>query len=154
MVKKSRSLTLQELQMSGFSETSPGVFERVKKSNDPQQVSAKEGKKLLEQKERPEGLLAIERVLRVANIPFINEHKFSKKRRFRFDIAIPKLMLAIEYEGIFSEKSRHTNVKGYTEDATKYNLAQSEGWTVKRYTAMNYKNFLEDLKTILSKKNV
>src|SRR5207342_352062 len=98
------------------------------------EVDTKEGKKLLEQAERPEGLLAIERVLKVAGIEFIKEHKFSvtTKRRFRFDIAIPSRKLAIEYEGIFGGKSRHTGVKGYTEDTTKYNLAHAEGWTVLR----------------------
>lgn len=73
------------------------------------------------------------------------EYKFDKERKFRFDFCIPSIKLAIEYEGIFSAKSRHTSLKGYSIDAEKYNLAASQGWTVLRYTASNYKQLENDL---------
>jgi hypothetical protein len=73
--------------------------------------------------------------------------------KFRFDWAIPDLKIAIEYEGLFSEKSRHTTVKGYTKDCIKYNLAALLGWKVLRYTALNYKELDKDLIKILLKRD-
>lgn len=81
-------------------------------------------------------------------IPFESEYRFHEFRKFRFDIALLEHKLAFEYEGIISAKSRHTNMKGYTRDADKYNLAQSMNWRVIRYTALNYRNFLSDLKNM------
>lgn len=81
---------------------------------------------------------------------FVEELEFSETRKFRFDWAIPDLKLAIEYEGIFSKKSRHTTIQGFTDDCEKYNLAQLLGWKVLRYTAKNYQDFSRDLKKILN----
>jgi hypothetical protein len=80
---------------------------------------------------------------------YVTEHQFDDKRRFRFDWAIPELKLAIEYEGIFSEKSGHTTVNGYTKDVKKYNLATIQGWKVLRYTALNYSDLAQDLELFL-----
>jgi hypothetical protein len=115
---------------------------KVKKTSRPK------GKVVIP-KDKPEGLQAIERVLRVARVPFVNEHKFSESRKFRFDIAIIDKKIGIEYEGLMSAKSRHTTMTGFTNDTSKYNLAQLEGWKVLRYTALNYKQFVEDLKLLL-----
>lgn len=79
------------------------------------------------------------------------EVKVDEKRKFRFDYAIPEISLAIEYEGLFSKKSRHTTKTGYTNDCTKYNLAAMNGWRVLRYTAMNYQQVITDLLTIKTK---
>lgn len=79
----------------------------------------------------------------------VAEFQFNPHRKFRFDWAIPSIKTAIEYEGIFSEKSRHTSKQGYSRDAEKYNLATSGGWKVFRYTAINYKNLIQDLEQIL-----
>lgn len=73
------------------------------------------------------------------------EHKFHTKRRWRFDWSINSLKIAIEYEGIFSEKSRHTTFKGYSGDTDKYRAAAKTGWEVWRYTARNYKELANDL---------
>ena len=54
--------------------------------------------------------------------------------------------VAIEYEGIFSEKSGHTTLSGYKKDVEKYNLATKLGWKILRYTADNYFDFENDLK--------
>lgn len=80
---------------------------------------------------------------------YIEELQFHDVRKFRFDWALPDLKIAIEYEGVFSKKSRHTTVSGYTNDCEKYNLAQILGWKVLRYTAKNYKNLEKDLKNLL-----
>jgi hypothetical protein len=74
-----------------------------------------------------------------------DEYKFHPERKFRFDHAIPSLMIAVEYEGLFSDKSGHTTPGGYTKDTDKYNLAQSMGWIVIRLTAMNYKSLIKEL---------
>ena len=76
----------------------------------------------------------------------VDEYKFHPERKWRFDFAIPGLKLAFEYEGIFSAKSRHTTISGYTGDIEKYNAASSLGWRVLRFTAKNYKTILSQLK--------
>lgn len=73
------------------------------------------------------------------------EHKGIKGRQFRFDWAILHLKIAIEYEGLFATKSRHTSITGYSNDCRKYNLAILNGWKVFRYTAKNYVELDYDL---------
>jgi hypothetical protein len=73
------------------------------------------------------------------------EYQFTETRRWRFDWCIPSLMLAIEYEGLMSEKSRHTTRKGFTGDTDKYNRAAQLGWQVQRFTALNYKTLIDAL---------
>ncbi len=80
---------------------------------------------------------------------FVTEHKFDSVRRFQFDWAIIDLKIAIEYEGIISEKSRHTSMDGFSNDCVKYNLAIANGWKVLRYTAINCKDLETDLLKIL-----
>ena len=75
-------------------------------------------------------------------IDLTEEHVFADGRKFRFDWAFLDLKIAIEYEGLFSEKSGHTTVTGYTENTDKYNLAQLLGWVVIRVTALNYKKLI------------
>lgn len=84
----------------------------------------------------------------------VEEHRFLADRRFRFDFAVPRLLIAIEVEGgVFSRaaggldvvggklvqrgasKSRHTTGAGYTRDCEKYNLAAMNGWMVLRFTS-------------------
>ena len=48
--------------------------------------------------------------------------------------------MAFEYEGIFSKKSRHTSISGYTGDIEKYNSAAIQGWIVIRATAVTVKS--------------
>jgi hypothetical protein len=77
------------------------------------------------------------------------EHKFHPTRRWRFDIAIPSLKLAIEYEGVYGGgKSRHTSTTGYTGDCDKYNEAQILGWKVIRFTAKNVKEWKQTIERI------
>lgn len=99
----------------------------------------------------PEGLAFIKNHLSILKIPYETETKFHSKRKFRFDISFQtkSLKIAVEYEGLMSKKSGHTTVLGYTSDCTKYNLAQIDGWCVLRYTTINYKDFVTDLKNIL-----
>lgn len=92
--------------------------------------------------------------LRILKIAFVTEHIFHATRKWRFDIALPDRMLAIEYEGTVSEKSRHTTLSGYAGDCTKYNEAQKCGWRVLRYTALNYADFMKDITDIFEIKEV
>lgn len=73
------------------------------------------------------------------------ELKFHPERRWRFDFAIPELMIAIEYEGLSFEKSGHTTSDAYTKNTEKYNTATTMGWKVLRYTFKNYQTILNDL---------
>ena len=108
-------------------------------------------------KPKSAGQQHIELVLKTKNIDFVNEFKFLPDRNFRFDIAIPDLKIAIEYEGLettkndFSAldksfykkttKSRHSTNLGYSNDCIKYNLAVVNGWKILRFTAYNYREF-------------
>lgn len=65
------------------------------------------------------------------------EYKFHDARKWRFDYYHPPTKTAFEFEGIGSVKSRHTSIKGYTNDCEKYNEAQKMGIKVFRFTALN-----------------
>ncbi|QES88842.1 hypothetical protein [Rhizosphaericola mali] len=108
-------------------------------------------KKSKARKKEPKALTELKNVLDSLEIEYVEEHRFHEYRKFRFDLAILDRKVAIEYEGVMSKKSRHTTVNGYSVDADKYNLAQSMGWTVLRYTVINYKNFENDIKSLLNK---
>jgi hypothetical protein len=95
----------------------------------------------------PEGIAHIKLVLKAMGVHYETEHRFHEVRRFRFDIAIPHLMIAIEYEGLVAtgKKGGHQTRKHYTKDCQKYNLATELGWRVYRYTNANYKDFKPEL---------
>jgi len=78
----------------------------------------------------------------------IAEYKFCPTRKFRADFYIPSLNCLIEYEGVFSARSRHTNVIGYTNDCEKYNIASKMSYKLLRYTAKNVNDVLRDLEEI------
>ena len=100
------------------------------------------------------GLIFIESILNTLNIEFINEFQFSKPRKFRADIFLINHNVIIEYEGINSAKSRHTSIKGYTNDCEKYNIAQIKGYWLLRYTALNYKEFEQNIIDLLKIKKL
>lgn len=79
----------------------------------------------------------------------IKEYRFHSVRLWRLDFYIPALKVGIEYEGIFSDKSRHTTFKGYSADTDKYREAAKLGIMVLRYTSKNYKQVLDDLREII-----
>lgn len=81
------------------------------------------------------------------------EYKFHAEKKWRSDWAIPALKILIEFEGIICAKSRHTTITGYSNDATKYREASKLGYIILRYTALNYKEVLNDLNQILSNLN-
>ena len=97
-------------------------------------------------------LTEIKLMLQLMNVDFVAEHKFHEERKWRFDIAIPSLKIAIEYEGIMSRKSRHTTVTGYTKDCEKYNAATIAGWRVLRYNVFNYRSACADVESIIGRR--
>jgi len=62
----------------------------------------------------------------------VYEHKFHDTRRWKFDIAWPKLKIALEVEGGVFTGGRHTRGKGFVKDMEKYNSAATLGWVVVR----------------------
>lgn len=92
----------------------------------------------------------IELMLKLFGKPFEKEVIFHPERKWRFDFSIPSLMVAIEYEGIFSDKSRHTTNTGFMQDCLKYREAAKLGWLVLRYTNKDYKQMSSDLHQILN----
>ena len=61
------------------------------------------------------------------------EYVFLKDRRFRFDFAWPKHMIAVEIEGGTWNQGRHVTGAGFVKDCEKYNLAALDGWSVYRF---------------------
>lgn len=81
-------------------------------------------------------------------IELCQEYRFYEQRKWRFDWAFPGIKVAVEYEGLFSKKSRHTTIKGYQGDIEKYNTATVQGWRVIRVTASDYKTITKQLNGI------
>ncbi|PHQ27863.1 hypothetical protein [Leeuwenhoekiella nanhaiensis] len=137
-MKKWNALALRQLEAKGI------------KTDLDQQPKRTNVQKISHEKRSIE--LVLWAMKREGSIPdYLRELQFSDDRKFRFDWAIPALKIAIEYEGIFSEKSGHTTISGYTKDCIKYNLATLEGWKVLRYTAKNYEMLGTDLKILIKK---
>ncbi len=62
------------------------------------------------------------------------EFLFHRKRKWRFDLAWPQLLIAVEVEGGIWVGGRHVRGEGYEADCEKYNEAQLAGWMVLRFT--------------------
>jgi hypothetical protein len=62
------------------------------------------------------------------------EFMFHRKRKWRFDLAWPELLIAVEIEGGIWSGGRHVRGEGYEADCEKYNEAQLAGWMVLRFT--------------------
>lgn len=70
----------------------------------------------------------------------VQEYRFDKTRRWRFDYAWPDLMIAMEQEGGIWTQGRHTRGSGYVKDMEKYNAAAIQGWRVLRVTVQQVEN--------------
>lgn len=70
---------------------------------------------------------------------WVREYRFQPPRRWRFDLAWPDLMLAVEVEGGIWSQTRtgrgrgHAHPARFVADCQKYNAAAMAGWTVLRY---------------------
>lgn len=91
--------------------------------------------------------MALEYLCKDYGLPLFHEQMFHGKRKWRFDFLIPGTpAIALEYEGLISEKSVHTTIGGFTGNTEKYNAAGLAGILVLRYTALNYTQATNDLK--------
>ena len=79
--------------------------------------------------------IAIAILLKALAPGYATEYRFHPTRKWRFDYAIPKLKVGVEYEGVRSAKSRHTTFVGFSNDCEKYSEAAILGWCVVRVTA-------------------
>jgi hypothetical protein len=71
--------------------------------------------------------------IKALNLPKpVIEYKFHPTRRWRFDIAWPELMLAVEVEGGTWINGRHSRGSGMEADLEKYGEAMKLGWNVYR----------------------
>jgi len=81
------------------------------------------------------------------------EFEFAEGRKFKSDYAIESEKLLIEYEGgVFMARAGHNSPTGIERDIAKYKLAHELGFTVLRFTALSYKNVLQELDKILKGK--
>ena len=78
----------------------------------------------------------------------VPEFCFHPTRKWRFDFAVPSLMIAIEIEGGVYSRGRHTRGKGYINDMEKYNAAQLLGWQVFRFTPQQHAECLQLMEKI------
>jgi very-short-patch-repair endonuclease len=98
-------------------------------------------------------LKAVKQIIeRELGVEVFLEHQFHAKRKWRFDMAIPSLKLAIEIEGAVYSNGRHTRGSGFLKDIEKYNQAALLGWTLLRFTHVKHTNYeiIEFVKKILA----
>mgnify|MGYP003671426320 CR=1 FL=1 len=81
----------------------------------------------------------------------ILEYKFHDTRKWRIDIFIPDLKVAIELEGGVYTYGRHTRPKGFLADIEKYNKISILGLKLLRYAHVEhtYNDILKDLKELI-----
>ena len=68
------------------------------------------------------------------------EYRFAYPRRWRFDLAWPDDLVALEIEGAVWTQGRHTRGKGFEADMEKYNAAAERGWFVFRFSPQMVKD--------------
>ena len=72
-------------------------------------------------------------------------------RDWRFDVAIPEYMIAVELDGGTWIQGRHSRGAGVISDMDKINAATVRGWRVLRYTHTNHKmtQIMADISTLI-----
>jgi hypothetical protein len=65
---------------------------------------------------------------------FVFEHRFHPQRRWRFDLAWPDLLVAVEVHGGVFHHGRHNRGVGFTNDREKMNTALCMGWATLEVT--------------------
>lgn len=68
------------------------------------------------------------------------EHRFHGKRKWRFDLAWPMMLVAVEVHGGVWTRGRHTTGAGFTKDREKMNEACCLGWRVIEVTTGQVKS--------------
>lgn len=70
----------------------------------------------------------------------VAEHRFAPPRRWRFDLAWPGKLIAVEFQGGIWCMGRHNRPKGFAADCEKFSTAASLGWRVMPVTYAQFKN--------------
>lgn len=66
---------------------------------------------------------------------WVKEHRFHPDRKWRFDLAHPETMVAVECDGMLPGRGgRHQRMDGFSKDCDKLNQAALLGWLVLRFT--------------------
>lgn len=74
--------------------------------------------------------------IRLAGLPEPEpEVRFHPRRRWRWDLAFPRYLVAVERQGSTWTFGRHTRGKGYANDCVKSAEGQIMGWLVVAVTA-------------------
>lgn len=79
------------------------------------------------------GLLPLSYPVRSLGFP-LREYRFHPTRKWRFDIAWPTKMVAVEVDGGAWIGGRHTSGSGFEADCVKLSTAAAMGWRVLRVT--------------------
>lgn len=81
----------------------------------------------------------------------VAEHRFHPVRKWRFDMAVPSRMIAIEIDGGVWSGGRHSGGAGQIKDFEKGNAAAVLGWRVLHYTPQQIKKgeWVEQVRQIL-----
>ncbi len=83
----------------------------------------------------------LERHIRLTGLPTPErEYRFHPRRRWRFDFAWPRYMLAVEVDGGIYSRGRHVRGAGFERDAEKRNAAVMAGWRVLHFTPRQVKS--------------
>lgn len=81
-------------------------------------------------------------ILRSCGLDPVHEHIFHDIRKWRFDLAVLDIKLAVEYHGhsgfTGGNASGHSTVIGLTNDCEKFNQARILGWTVLAFTTLHF----------------
>ena len=90
-------------------------------------------------------------ILEDFNLDCILEHKFHDTRKWRIDLFIPAIKVAIELEGGVYTGGRHTRPEGFLKDIEKYNNITILGLKLLRYAHVKhlYSDILKDLKELI-----
>ena len=84
-------------------------------------------------KYRPDRGAELQRMCVLVGLPEpVREHRFHPKRKWRFDLAWPAHMLALEIDGGAFIGGRHTSGAGFRKDCEKMSHAAILGWRVLR----------------------
>ncbi len=84
-------------------------------------------------KAQPDRAAELARACVLAGLPEpVREHRFHPTRRWRFDLAWPDRMLALEIDGGAFVGGRHTSGSGFRKDSEKFSEAACYGWRILR----------------------
>lgn len=115
--------------------------DRIRKAGRPAGVKLPKVKRVHRQ------LVALKLILRSLNLEFVEEYRFHPVRMWRFDLAVPALKLAIEYQGhgqTGMAKGQgghiggHASITGMAKDCEKDLHALAAGWRVLKFTALHF----------------